>query len=119
MTTFAIALDARFAEQLRADLEHFARRAWHGGRRPQDAARITKTGGCGLVQDVRIDARDLRRDVGANAEQAAGHRIDDLERLQLEVAAAAGQQGIEMLDERRLHEAIATGREVVEQRAAQ
>ena len=35
--------------------------------------------------------------------EPARERIDDLERLQLEVVAAAGQQRFEMLDHRRLH----------------
>ena len=40
---------------------------------------------------MRIDARHLWRDVGAHADEPARQRIDDLERLQIEIAAAAGQ----------------------------
>ena len=52
-------------------------------------------------------------------EQASGQRVDDLERLQLEVAPGAGQQRIEVLDQRRLHEPVAARAEVVEQQAPQ
>jgi hypothetical protein len=37
--------------------------------------------------------------------------------LQVEVARAAREQRLDVLDQRRLHEAVARGREVVEQRA--
>ena len=43
----------------------------------------------------------------------------DLEGLQLEIAAGTRQQRIQMLDQRRLHEAVAVLAEVVEQRAPQ
>ena len=85
---FAVAGDARLAEELGADLHDLARHAGRRRRRAQDAARIAEPGDAGVVQQVRIDARDLRRDVGAHAEQAPGERIDDLERLQVEVAPA-------------------------------
>ncbi len=68
---------------------------------------------------MRVDARDLWRDVGAHAEQAAGQRVDDLERLQLEIPAGAREQRVEMLDQRWLHEPVAVRAEMVEQRAAQ
>jgi hypothetical protein len=68
---------------------------------------------------VRVDARDLRRDVRAHAEQAPGQRVDHLERLQLEIASGAGEQRLEVLDQRRLDEAVAVPAEMVEQRAAQ
>ena len=55
---------------------------------------------------MRIDARDLRRDVGAHAEQTAGERIDHLECLQLEIVSGSGEQRIEVLDQRRLHQPI-------------
>jgi hypothetical protein len=115
---FAIARDARLAEQLGADLHDLARRARPVRHRAQHAARVAKARHAGLVQQVRVDARDLRRRVGAHAEHATGERVDDLERLQLEVAAGAGEQRESRYStKRRLHEAVAARREMVEQLA--
>ena len=98
----------RLAEQLARRSATTSRDcAGHRGHGAQHAAGVAEARDAGLVQHVRVDARDLRRDVGAHAEQSPGQRIDDLERLQLEVAAGAGQQRIEVLDQRRLHEAVA------------
>ncbi len=47
-----------------------------------------------------------------------GHRVDHLERHQIEVAAGPGQQRFEVLDERRLHEPVAVSAEMVEHGAA-
>ena len=58
-----------------------------------------------------VDARDLRRDVRAQAQQAARKRVDHLERLQIEIVAGAGQQRIEVFDQRRLHQAVTVLRE--------
>ena len=57
--------------------------------------------------------------VSAHADELAGQRIDRLERFEIEVAGAAGQKRAEMLDQGRLHEAIAAFREMIEQRATQ
>ena len=116
---FAVAGDAGLAIELGADLHDFARLRDAGRERAQHAAGVAQSRQAGFVQQMGVDARDLRRDVGAHAEQAAGQRIDDLERLQFEVAAGAGQQRFEVLDQRRLHEPVAVRAEVIEQRAAQ
>ena len=113
---FDVAGDAGLAEELGADLHHFARLGAARGHRAQHAAGVAEPRDAGLVQEVRVDARDLRRDVRAHAEQPARQRVDDLERLQLEVAPGAREQRIEMLDERRLHEPVAARAEVIEQR---
>ena len=63
--------------------------------------------------------RDLRRRVGAHAEHAAGQRIDDLRTSADRVAAGAGQQRLEVLDQRRLDEPVAACAKVVEHAAAQ
>ncbi len=114
-----VAGDAGFAEELGADLHDLARRARARRQRVQHAARIAEPRDARFVEHVRVDARHLRRDVGAHAQHAAGHRVDDLERLQLQVAAGAGGQRVQVLDERRLHQPIAAREEVIEQRATQ
>ena len=112
-----VAADAGFAEELGADLRDLARLPDARGR-AQHAAGIAEAGDPGLVQQVRIDPRDLRRDVGAHAEEPSRHRVDDLERLQVEIASRSGQERIEVLDERRLHQPVAVPAEVIEQEAA-
>src|SRR3546814_6119484 len=68
---------------------------------------------------ARGNARSLRRHVGAQAEQATTGRIGELEDLLLDVLRRTGQQRIEMLDQRRMHELVTTLAIVIEQLAAQ
>ena len=89
------------------------------GRRAEHAARVAKARDPGLVQQMGVDARDLRGDVGAHAEEAPRHRIDDLEGQQVEIVTGTRQQRFEVLDQRRLDKAETLRAEVVEQRAAQ
>jgi len=113
------AWDLHVTEALRTDLDDFARRARRRRDGAQHAARITEPRGTRFVQQVRVDPCDLWRDVGAHADEPPRQRVDDLERLQVEVASAARQQRFEMLDERRLHQPITVRGEMVEQRAPQ
>jgi hypothetical protein len=48
---------------------------------------------------MRVDPRDLQRRIGAQAEQASAQLVDDLERVEIELAPGAGQQRLEMLDQ--------------------
>ena len=93
--------------QLTADLHDLARSARSACSGTQHASGVAKTRDAGFIEEVRIDARDLRRGVCAYAKHPAGQRVDHLERLQFEVASGTGQQRIEVFDERRRHEAIA------------
>jgi hypothetical protein len=63
------------------------------------------------------DARGLRRGVCAQAELAAAHLVDELEGLQVEVAAGARQQRLDMLEQRRHHQLIAVALCAIEQPA--
>ena len=116
---FAIGVDAGVPVQLAADLHDFARDAGSGRHGAQHASRVAQAGDARLVQQMRVDARDLRRRIGAHAEHAPGQRVHGLERLQVEIAPGAGQQRVEILDERRAHQAIAARAKMIEQRAAQ
>ena len=118
-STSRSALDARHRRRARRRSAGPRASAPARDRRAQHAAGVAQPGDAGLVEQMRIDARDLRRDVGAHAEQASGQLIDHLEGLQLEVVAGAGQQRIQILDQRRLHQSVAVLAEMVEQRAAQ
>ena len=112
---FPVGCDAGVAVQLGADLQHFARLRHAGGHGTQHTPRIAQPRHAGLVEQVRVDARDLRSHIRAYTEQASGERVGQLEGLQLEIAAGSGEQRIEVLDQRRLHEAVPVIAEVVEQ----
>ncbi len=119
MSTSTVGADAGIAVELRADLQHFARLRPAAGQGAQHAAGVAQPRHAGLVEQVGVDARDLRRHVGTHAEQPSGQRIDHLEGLQVEVMAGPGEQRVEVLDQRRLHQAVAVRAEMIEQRAAQ
>src|SRR5258708_32467197 len=53
---------------------------------------------------MRVDARHLRRDVGAHAHHPAGELVDDLEGAQLHVVAGPGEQRVHVLEEGRHHQ---------------
>jgi hypothetical protein len=66
---------------------------------------------------VGVDARDLRRRVGTQAQRAAAELIDELEGLEVEFAAGARQQRLEMLEQRRHHQLASVAARGVEQGA--
>jgi hypothetical protein len=115
----AVTFDAGLAEELGAELDHLARRAARRGARAQHAAGVAQPRDARRVEEMRVDARDLRRDVGAQREHPARERVHHLERLQLEVATGTGGERLDVLDHRRAHQRVAVRGEVVEQRAAQ
>jgi hypothetical protein len=57
---------------------------------------------------VCVDASGLRRGVGAQAQRAAAELIDELEGLQVELMPGAGEQRIQMLEQRRHDQLEAT-----------
>ena len=107
------------AVDLGADLQRLARRVQAGRLRVQHAAGIAQAGDGVAVQQVGVDAGDLRRHVGAQAEQAAAHRIDEFKSAEIGVLSGAGQQRIDVFEQRRHHEFVAVGTEGVEHQAAQ
>ena len=89
---FDVTGDGGLPEEFRTDLQNLAGLRAAGEHRAQHAARIAEPRHSGLVQQVRVDSRDLRRDVRTQADEAAGQRVDDFEGLQFEVAAGAREQ---------------------------
>ena len=85
----------------------------------QHRAAVAQAGDAAAVEQMGIDARDLRRGVGAQAEGAAGQLVDELEGLQIERMAGAGKQRLEVLQQWRDHELEAVAARHVEQPAAQ
>ena len=63
---------------------------------------------------MRVDARDLRRDVSAQSQRAPGQLVHELERLQVEVVTRAGQQRVDIFEQRRHDELVAVHREEIE-----
>jgi hypothetical protein len=68
---------------------------------------------------VGVDARHLRRAVGAQAERAAAQLVDQLEGLQVERMTRAGQQRLDVLEHRRNDELEAEPGRRIEQSAPQ
>ncbi|MNC87620.1 hypothetical protein D3C83_33560 [compost metagenome] len=62
-----------------------------------------------------VDTGDLRRDIGAHAEHAAGESIDQLERLKVQIVPRAREQRFDVLQQRRHHQLIAMHLEEVQQ----
>src|SRR5205823_14727950 len=86
---FKVGVDVRGAVDLGADLQRLARRARGRGPRVEHAAAVAQAGHAFAIQEVRIDARDLRGDVGAHAHHAAGDLVDHLEGAQLKIVPGA------------------------------
>ena len=107
------------AEQLGTQLQQLARTG--EGIRPgaQNVAGVTQAHRALTLEVMRVNARRLRRHVGAHTHEAAGKLIGQLEGLQVEIASGAGEQRIQIFDERWHHQFITPGVELVEQAAAQ
>ncbi len=116
---FEVGGDAGVAVHFGADQQRLAARGDARRQGMQHAAAIAQPGDARLVEQVRVDARRLRGDVGADAERPAGKLVGELESAQLEILPGAGQQRFEVFEQRRHDELEAAAAEVVEQRPAQ
>ena len=67
----------------------------------QDTAAIAEAGNALTIQEMCVNTRHLRRHVGTHTEAASGKLIDKLEGGQLKQRTGAGQQGVEVLKQRR------------------
>lgn len=106
-----IGFEPRMAVDLGAELERLARRVRAVGPGVHHRAAVAEPRHAAAVEQVRVDARDLRRGVGAQAHAAPGQLVDQLEGLQVERLSGAGKKGFQVLQQRRHHQlvAIATG----------
>ena len=95
-----------------AELQRLARGVGSVGTGVQHRTAITQPGHAFAIEQVGVDARHLRRAVGPQPEHAPGQLIDQFERLQIERLAGTGQQGLQMLEQRRHDQlvTVATGR---------
>ncbi len=114
-----VGLEPGVAVDLGAELQRFARSLHAGRAGVQHRAAVAQAGDTLAVEQVRIDARDLRRRVGTHTQHAPAGLVDQLEGAQVERVAGARQQRLQVLDQRRHDqlEAVAAGE--VEQRTAQ
>ncbi len=112
---FGVGRNARCAIELRTHLQRLAHGQWMLRPRVQHAAGVAQPRSARPVEDVRVDAGDLRRRIRAQPQHAAARLVDQLEGAQVEVAAGAGQQRIDVLDQRRNHQLVTVARIEVEQ----
>ena len=116
---FQVGFQPGVAVDLGAELQRLAGAEGPVDAGVQDWSAIAEPGQALAVQQMRVDARDLRRRVGAQAQAAARQLVNQLEGLQVECLAGAGEQGIQVLDHRRDDELVAVGARGIEQRPAQ
>ena len=130
-------IEARSPQRRHGDLEHFEVGCWTGGAiqfgpdlqglahrervlwpRVQDTARVAEPGDTRAIQDVRVDARDLRRRISAQSEHAAARLVHEFEGAQIEITARAGEERIDVFDQRRNYQLVAIACIKVQQGAA-
>ena len=85
----------------------------------QDMAGVAQTRGPFGLESVGIDTGDLGRHVGPDTHLATRERIGQGKGLQGQIVAHTGQQGIEVLHQRRKHLLIPPGTIGIEQPPAQ
>ena len=116
---FQICFQTGIAENFGAELDRLTARRQRGWQGMQHAAAIAQAGHALTVQKMRIDACHLRRHVGTHAEAASGELINQLEGREFEQRTGAGQQRIEVFEQRRHHLFVTMPLQQVEDRAAQ
>ena len=114
-----VGLDARMAIDLGADLQGLPGGGQPGRQGMQYRAAITQSRHTLAIEKVRVDARHLGRDVGAQAHGATGQLVNQLEGRQLHVVAGSGKQRIDVFKQRRQGQFVAMRPKAVLQDAAQ
>src|SRR5258708_7072466 len=110
-----IALDSGVAVDFCADLQRLPGRVESPRPGEQNASRITQPRDAFPVQKMRIDPRDLRRDVGAHAHHPPGKLIDQLEGANIQIMSRARQQRFEVLEHGGNHQLVPVHAEQFEQ----
>ena len=106
-----IGLQAGVPVDLGTELQRLAGGVGTIGSGMKHGAAVAQSGNAVPVQQVRIDASNLRRGVGSQSHRAARKLVDQFESLQIQCLAGSGQQRFQMFEQRRHHQliAIATG----------
>ena len=116
---FGVSLRPRMAVDLGPELQWFARGMWAIGPRVQHGSAVAKTRDTFAVEQVRIDAGDLRRHIGPDAKRLARQLVDQFACAQAEIAAGAAQQRINIFDQRGRNELETVGSKQIQQAATQ
>ncbi len=103
---FQIALDAAVPIQFGTDLQRLARAHQSGGLGMQYAARITQASHALAIEQMRIDTRHLRRDVGTQSQGTPAQLIDQLEAAQIHVFAVVDEQRFGIFQQGRRNQLI-------------
>jgi len=104
---------------LGTELQRLTRCVNTGRSRVQNGAAVAQAGNAGAIQQVGVDAGDLRGAVGADAKRSATELVDELEGLEIQFSAGAGEQRFDVFEQRRHHELTAVSRRNIEQTATQ
>ena len=113
-----VGFEPRMAVDLGAELQRLARRVRAVGPGVDHRTAVAQPRYACAIEQVGIDARDLWRGVGAQTHAASRQLVDQLEGLQVERFAGTGQEGFEMLEQRRHHQLVAIATGGVEQLAS-
>jgi len=116
---FEVGLQPGMAIDFGAELQRLAGGMGLAGPGVQHRAAIAQAGHALPVEQVRIDTGHLRRGVGPQAHHAARELVDQLEGLQIQRFAGAGEQRLQMFQQRRHHQLVAKAAGGVEQFAAE
>jgi hypothetical protein len=104
---FKIGFQPGMAVDFCAKLQWLTRCVWPFGAGVQHRAAITQPGHTGTVEQMGIDARDLRRGVGTQTQGAPRELVNEFEGLKIERPPRARKQRFEVLQQRRHDQLVA------------
>ncbi len=110
-----IALDSWVAVDFCADLQGLPSRVEATRPGEQYAPRIAQPRDAFPVQKVRIDPRNLGRDVGAHAHHPPGELVDQLESAKIQIMPGARQQRFEVFEHGGNHQLVPVHAEQLEE----
>ena len=116
---FDVGLNAGVTIEFGSDLQRLARCGQAVGTRMQHIGAVAQARDTSAIEQVCVDARHLRRDVGAHAHHASRELVDHLEGAQLHVMAGAGEQRVHVFQQRRHDQLVLPAGEQVEDPAPQ
>jgi hypothetical protein len=116
---FQVGLQPGVAVDFGAELQRLTGGVGAVGAGVQHGAAIAKAGHAVAVEQVGVNAGHLGGGVGAQAQGAAGKLVDQLESLQIQRFAGAGQERLKVLQQWRHDEFIAVAAGGVQEQAAQ
>ena len=119
LQNFQIGFGAGMTVNLGTQLQRFTRGVRARRTGVQNRAAIAKTGQTRAAKQMGVDAGHLGGGVGAQAQRATRELVHQLEGLQVKGFSRAGQQGFQMLQQRRHDQLVAIATRGVEQFATE